>query len=342
MFSNRVDHTPSAVLVALILAVLGSFLGCTAVPGSIGDSPVIGSRVATCRWAPESSENSRRAKPILWQVDLSPHHSGEKAGRLYLLGSIHVGPPDGWQLCPEVMDLFDRADALVVEVDLRGPGAERQDEAVMRYGLLPAGESLKNHLSSETYSQLGAHLEQTKRSLANVNAWRAWMVATMLVSREIERLGYPTDAGLDVDLMRRAGNTKQVLGLETSEEQLSMLGGMSDAHQELMLKDTLNQMPEIATYFEALKSAWQRGDESALTAILFEELESNPELAPFYERVIFDRNKTMGARLRTLTPPGNTYFVVVGANHLVGDRGIPAQFSRLGYTVTRLHFLAPK
>ena len=91
-----------------------------------------------------ASSESERANPTLWQVDVTsdsnPATAGlSKAARLYLLGSIHVGPRGGWQLPAATLAHFEASDALVVEVDMRDGSPESQDDVVLRYGLLPGG-----------------------------------------------------------------------------------------------------------------------------------------------------------------------------------------------------------
>ena len=44
----------------------------------------------------------------------------------------------------------------------------------------------------------------------------------------------------------------------------------------------------------------------------------------------------MANRLAELGGDGKTRFVVLGAGHLVGDRGLPALLSRRGYRVSRV------
>jgi uncharacterized protein YbaP (TraB family) len=226
---------------------------------------------------------------------------------------------------------------LVVEVDMREGSPEMQDDAVMRYGLLPGGESLKNHISPELYKELERYVTSIGQSMINLNPWKPWMVATMLLGFETARLGYPSETGLDLDLIARARDTQRVIGLETMAEQLALLGDMAPDKQELMLKDMLLQSKDIESYFNKLKEAWRTGDEAELQAILFRELETTPELAPFYERIIFGRNLTMCDRLQKLMQGSQeTFFGVVGAYHLVGPRGIPACLSSRGFRITRL------
>ncbi len=274
--------------------------------------------------------NAREATPAFWRVE------GASGGELFLLGSIHVGPREGWILPEDVLAHFDRSSTLIVEVDMREDSPEAQDDAVMRHALLAPGESVKNHLSPETYAALEAHITGQGRNMANIHPWKPWMIATMLLLEELQRLGYPTEAGVDLDLMERAGDDIPVVGIETAEEQLSLLGGLTPENQELMLKDILGQMSGIEAHFEALMNAWRTGDAEALEALLFEELARTPELAPFYEAVIYGRNATMCERFEKRIEAGQSLFGVVGAAHLVGDRGVPACLAGRGHRVERI------
>jgi uncharacterized protein YbaP (TraB family) len=276
------------------------------------------------------------ATPMFWQIEPPPSSGESNVGRLYLLGSIHVGPRAGWQLPQSVLDRFESAKVLVVEVDMRAGTPQEQDNAVPQHGLLPGGESIKNHISPALYKLLGQHLAKSQRSLANINPWQPWMVATMLLTFELEQLGYPTESGIDLDMMARLADDQRIIGLESMVEQLTFLSSMSPANQELMLKNVLLQAADIESYFNELKEAWRTGNETRLEAVLFGELEATPELAPFFERVIYGRNQTMCQRFDELLKAGETLFGVVGAYHLVGTRGIPACLAKRGYRVIRL------
>lgn len=328
MFSNTVKRADRVLLKVVLRGLLTRPLVLAVVLGlglALGTAPA-----ATAKSGAES------ATPIFWQIE-PPSSSGDsKAGRLYLLGSIHVGPKAGWQLPKSVLDRFESAKVLVVEVDMRAGTPEEQDNAVLQHGLLPGGESIKNHISPDLYKLLGQHLKKSRRSLANINPWQPWMVATMLLTFELEKLGYPTEAGIDLDMIARVADDQRIIGLESMVEQLAFLSSMSPANQELMLRDVLLQADRIEGYFIELKEAWRLGDEARLEAVLFRELEANPELAPFYDRVIYRRNHSMCQRFHELLAGGETLFGVVGAYHLVGTRGIPACLAKRGYRVRRL------
>ena len=156
------------------------------------------------------------------------------------------------------------------------------------------------------------------------------MVAIALTAMEIELAGYSPESGVDLQLMRRARGHKEIVGLETAREQLAMLDGLPAELQSLMLRDVLLHGDDMQGFFLALMEAWRRGDQAALERLVFRELEAHPELSPFYETIIFQRNETMAAKLAALASSGRRVFAVVGAAHMAGERGIPAQLGELG------------
>ena len=103
-----------------------------------------------------------------------------------------------------------------------------------------------------------------------------------------------------------------------------------------MLEEALLQTRDGRAYLDELMEAWRIGDLGRLERILFRELETNSELEPFYEATLFSRNRSMQARLEELLASGRSYFVVIGAAHFSGERGIPESMRRRGYSVELL------
>jgi len=55
-----------------------------------------------------------------------------------------------------------------------------------------------------------------------------------------------------------------------------------------------------------------------------------------YEKLIYKRNRNMALRIEGFLGTNGTYFVVVGAAHLLGDRGIIQLLREKWYTVEQL------
>jgi len=78
--------------------------------------------------------------------------------------------------------------------------------------------------------------------------------------------------------------------------------------------------------------AWRDGDERGLERSLREEFDGYPDLAG---ALIYDRNARWADQVDEMLRGDQDVLLVVGAMHLVGDRGLPALLGERGYTVQR-------
>jgi hypothetical protein len=111
--------------------------------------------------------------------------------------------------------------------------------------------------------------------------------------------------------------------LETLEGQLHALADLPLLVQDLMLRDALQSGPLIAISFATMATAWEGGNADALADQLFSSAK-DPGFAPMFEALFHARNKQMAARTAGLLDQPGIHFVVVGAGHVVGPRGVPA------------------
>ena len=103
-----------------------------------------------------------------------------------------------------------------------------------------------------------------------------------------------------------------------------------------MTTETLRQLPAFETVTADLVTAWLSGDDDAFLAATEAQSGDTPALQAFNKKLLTDRNYGMTDTITGyLTQPG-TYFVLVGAAHLIGDEGIPALLKQRGYAPQRL------
>lgn len=165
------------------------------------------------------------------------------------------------------------------------------------------------------------------------------MLVLTLATRQFATAGYVPEEGVDRFFQTRAqGGAKRVLGLETIESQFDVFDALPLALQVDALEGLLGQERHGSVPSpDALVEAWARGDVDRLEEILFADLGDDPQLDAFYEAMYFRRNRDMARRIAALLEGGPAdLFVVVGAGHLVGERGIPALLARRGFRVERV------
>lgn len=118
--------------------------------------------------------------------------------------------------------------------------------------------------------------------------------------------------------------------------QLSLFSQFSDAEQIMMLEETLRELEYGREYFDNMLSYWRHGDEAGIQGLFDEGVMQQEGSDRFYKLIMTDRNHTMIQKLIAMAKQGGSYFVVVGAGHLVGDEGIISMLKQHGYEVEQL------
>lgn len=278
------------------------------------------------------------ATPAVWQADAP----GAGGGSLYLLGSVHMGTRQMAELGPLVEEAYRRSDELVVEVDVTRLSPEEMVALIERHATYEPPRTLRDVLSPPVLGQLEAYLAERGAPMAGVERFKPWFVSFMVAQLELQAAGYEVELGVDHLLMERASTSKPIVQLETVASQLQMMDRLPAPLQELMLKDILARVDRFSDEVADLVDAWKAGDEAALEDLVFSPLARFPELEVFYDLVFFERNEGMAAQLDELTGDGKTRFVVLGAGHMLGSRGIPARLAEWGYRVRRIEVLGAR
>jgi uncharacterized protein YbaP (TraB family) len=168
---------------------------------------------------------------------------------------------------------------------------------------------------------------------------KPWVLVLTLATHQFANAGYVPEEGVDRFFQGRAeGGAKPVLGLETIESQFDVFDSLPlslqvDALEGMLAQEGDGSLPSP----DALVEAWSRGDVKALEEIMFADLGDDPQLDAFYEAMYFRRNRDMARRIASLLEGrGDSLFVVVGAGHMVGSRGIPALLAERGFQVEQV------
>lgn len=136
--------------------------------------------------------------------------------------------------------------------------------------------------------------------------------------------------GIDQAMQTRAQNMgKPVDAFETADYQLQVLFGKSIADQAEELMKTVRDVKGTADKMKKLTDAYMSQDFGTLTEMFEDAYAEDPAGT---ETLIYGRNDRWVERLdkEMRTTP---LFVVVGAGHLVGDRGLVTALRNLGFKV---------
>lgn len=319
------DGSRRGLGVLLFLLLVLGLLGC----GTSGPPDAdLGSRL---------DAETRLAHPPFVRVE------GERGATLLVLGTIHLGPPEGWRFPPAIERALDEATGIVMEVDLTATTEAEIGTLVAELAVLPPGTWLDDVISPETVKVL----EENETLLADFGLparyrtrFEPWFLTVGLLEGIASQAGYTMERSVEqLVIDRRSG--RGIVALETIDEQLRFFDDLPLPLQDLMLRDTVARLPEATSEIERLIQAWRRNDQRVLEEISRQGVEELPELESLYDVILDQRNRRWIDALEGLLEDperaGEQILVAVGALHLVGDTGLPALFEAADHRVSWVH-----
>ncbi|MFD1134735.1 TraB/GumN family protein [Paenibacillus urinalis] len=266
-------------------------------------------------------------KGFLWEVS-----NGDNT--VYLVGSMHIADDSFYPLDPSYDIAFEDSEYLGVEIDLTQAQDETMQKMMLDLGMYQDGTTLKDHISSETYEELGEILVENGLEKDALDGYKPWVVEITMSQLKSMEAGYQGEIGIDLHFLQKAIERKMpIIELETYQSQLELLSGFSGELQETNLKSVLDNFHLVDDSVDQMAEMWKLGDEEALLEIT-NSMKTNEE---YYKGMLVDRNLKMADKIEGyLTAEDEAdYFIVVGAAHYAGEDGIVKLLQDRGYTVTR-------
>ncbi|MCM2359141.1 MAG: TraB/GumN family protein [Geobacteraceae bacterium] len=280
-------------------------------------------------WGRAAENAGAGEKSFLWKVQA-------KAGIVYLFGSVHLARSDSYPLSRSIEESFAKAETLALEADPgRALAAETQQRLVLS-AIYPGNDTLRQHLSKETYDLAVRELERLGIPIEPFARAKPWFLAMTIGVLELQQLGYSPEHGFDLYFAGKARGEKKIIELESFDYQINLLNSFGDREQELFLLYTIKDLAQAREGMDELMRAWRTGDTQEMEKIVGKPLSDFPEIRPIYEKLYYQRNRTMAGRIEQLLQAEGSTFVVVGAAHLVGKEGIVELLKRKGYRVEQM------
>lgn len=193
--------------------------------------------------------------------------------------------------------------------------------------MLPEGKELADFYSKRKYERVRDAMKQELGSMAMMaSRMKPFFLMAMLSETAMRN---DSAMVLDQYLEEKANAMgKQVLGIETAEEQMAAVDDLPLQEQADMLYE-LVEHDLYRTDMERMMEAYAAQDLDGLTKIAALGGLSDK----FSTRLLTDRNSVMAERVDSLMQGGRTFLFALGAAHLPGDQGLLEHLRRMGYTV---------
>ena len=257
------------------------------------------------------------------------------SNRVYLMGSIHMLREQDHPL-PGIVDaVYDDAEKLVMEIDMDDIDPLAALQFLMQEGVLQGDTTLKDIMGASLYAQAQASAAENDIPIEMLEKSEPWLAAMTVQEMIMMRIGFKAEFGIEMYLMAKASaDGKPITGLETIEQQLGFLDGLSPDTQSRWLLQSIVEGRHMEMLIDEMVAAWRNGDIQFLERELLLEMDAYPEL---HDALLADRNKSWIMPIMNMLDDRDDYLVIVGAAHLVGDDGVPDLLSKQGVRIKQLH-----
>ncbi len=268
-----------------------------------------------------SSDVTRQGNLFLWEVKSDD-------ATVYLLGSVHVAKESLYPLDSAIENAFDASDYVVVEADI-----SKADPASLAGMLMYHDDrTLESEAGSELFAEFKDRFDKMGVPAVVYNKLKPWAATIMLQFDDLSGEGYSQENGIDLYFMEKRGN-KKLLELESVKEQIKFLE-ILDEFPDVFLDYTLEEQDISVDELDELFAAWKAGDARRMEEIIKESFKGYEKI----KRVLLDdRNVNMVKKIEGYLEGKSTYFVIVGAGHLVGQNGILSLLAKTGkYSIVQM------
>ena len=257
----------------------------------------------------------------------------------YLVGSIHALSKKDYPLpAPYEIALRDSRRFLFEFDPNRHVEFERKFEAAGKY---PPGQDIRSKIDPNLWAWLRQNIMTVKpdnrraRRERGANfesefAYKPWWIAQHLVGPATYTKS-SLSHGLDNYFVDRATREKrEIAGLESVDEHVAVMGGLSDRDSEFILRDTLDQPGNAEKDLSRMYKAWRKGNTDALWAGDSRLRKQAPWIAA---RFVDNRNIKWIPRIETELKTGRPTAIVAGALHFSGPNSVIKLLEKRGYKI---------
>lgn len=264
------------------------------------------------------------AAPALWKV-------ADADTTIYLFGTVHLLPKDEIFLSGPVKAAFDKSDTLALEV-LLPTDPKTAATAMLRRGIAVGLPPLDQRVDAAHKPAFDAAVKQLGLPEAVLPNMKTWLIALTLTQAQYASQSLDPAAGVEQTL-RAGAPGKQLVGLETLDQQVSLFDDLPEADQRALLASTVEEMPTMQGEVGDMLAAWRDGQVERLAKLMDDDLRATPGLA---RTLIADRDARWADWINSRLATPGTVFVAVGAGHLAGPDSVQAMLAKRGVKVTRV------
>jgi uncharacterized protein YbaP (TraB family) len=257
------------------------------------------------------------------------------SNRVLLMGSVHYLRATDYPLPEGMLQAYELADSLVMEIDMDSLDPMSAQTALMSLGISPDGTTLKEALGADTYREAEQRATELGIPLALFDQFEPWFAALTITQLRMTQLGFDPAWGIETRFTQMAASdSKEIFGLETLEEQLGFMDNLDAQSQKEFLLESLEDAALVEEEIESIVAGWRTGDTDALTELMLEGFADTPKLE---DALLLQRNRNWVEPIQKLLDQPDNFLIIVGAMHLVGEHSVIAMLENKGFKIRQLN-----
>ncbi|MBX3240083.1 MAG: TraB/GumN family protein [Chitinophagaceae bacterium] len=242
----------------------------------------------------------------------------------YLYGTVHMICEKDFFMKDGLKESFAKTEKLYLEVDMDDPALNMK---MLQLAMLQ-GKKLSDFFTPEDYARLNDFFRDSlKMPLAMLNTMKPFALFSMMLLKAMPCNDHKSYELTFVEMAK--AQSKEVLGLETIEDQMKIFDDMPDSVQAQMVMRYVDEFDNQRGEFNKLVENYKKQDVDAL----YEHIMSSPDIAGAEEALLFGRNRRWIPVIEEAMK-NEPVFIAVGAGHLGGEQGVIRLLKEKGYTLS--------
>ena len=260
------------------------------------------------------------SKALLWEI------SGKGLKKpSFLYGTLHAICPEEFSLPEAVKERLKRSEQLSLEIDMDDPNFMPE---LQKGAMMADGGSLKSFYSEEQYQTISQHFASTMGiNISQVDGLKPFVLSSMLIP---QITGCKPESYEQALMALTKAQGKEVIGVETVQDQFRAFDKLSPQQQALMLLQSIEDLQDARKQYRQMLQLYLAQDLVGLEQHVKANYKGDYQV--FEKAMLIDRNKNWIPVMEKEAKAKPTFFAV-GAAHLPGDNGVIALLRKKGYTV---------
>ncbi|MFZ9660323.1 MAG: TraB/GumN family protein [Chitinophagaceae bacterium] len=255
---------------------------------------------------------------LLWKIE-----GNGLATASYLYGTVHMICKEDFLFSNTLTEITRNVNSIYLELDMDEPGMTMKLASLA----FMKKKSLKDLLSQVDYSLVSDFVRDSlKMPMMIFNKTKPLMLMSVIYTKILPCSDQESYEQKFVALAKKF--KKEIYGLETIEEQMSVFDNIPDSIEAQMIVEMIKTLPTQKMQFAELIKVYKTENLDQISSLM----SNSPEWKGYEDIMLVNRNKNWISSMINAMNKGSMIFAV-GAGHLPGPNGIISLLRKSGFQV---------